>query len=100
MVVVAAEIVLHRLLNLQRQIGGIDQRLLDRRRAELGHVLGEIVARIHVSRMVPVVMDHHGLRIDVRLKRVVGIAQRRELERAIGRLSLCEGGGAQDATRG
>ena len=30
---------------------------------------------------MPVVMDHHGLRVDMRLERVVGIAERRQLER-------------------
>ena len=31
-----------------------------------------------------VVMDHHGLRVDMRLERLEGIAERRQLERAVG----------------
>jgi hypothetical protein len=80
-------------LDLQRDVSGIDQRLLDRGGAELGHLLGEFVARVDVGRVMPVVVDHHGLRVDVRLERLVGIAERRQLERAVGRglgLSECE----------
>ena len=88
---VAAEVVLHLLLDLQRHVGGIDQGLLDRRGSELGTVLGERLQGGHVSRVVPVVVDHHRLRVDVRLERLERVAERRHGERPVGRCRLGEG---------
>jgi hypothetical protein len=53
-----------------------------------GHLLGDLVADIYVGRVMPVVMDHHGLRVDMRLERVERVAERRQLERAVSRLAL------------
>ena len=40
---------------------------------------------------MPVVMDHHGLRVDMRLERLERVAERRQLERPVGRAGLGEG---------
>src|SRR5207302_10756067 len=43
---------------------------------------------VDIGGVVPIVMDHHGLCVDVRLERIEGIAERGKLKRAIRRLRL------------
>src|ERR687894_742499 len=53
-------------------------------------ILHGVVEVVHVSRVMPIVMDLHGFGVDMRLQRIIGIGQRIELERACGRLSKNE----------
>ena len=87
MIPVAAEVVLYRLLNLQRDVSGVGQRLLDSGRSKRRHLLGECVARINIRCVMTIMMNHHGLRVDVRLERVECITKRRQFERRLRRLS-------------
>src|SRR3954453_6282686 len=85
MIPVTAEIVLHLLLQLHRDIRRIGQRLLDGCCAECRHLFGDLVAHVDVCRVMPVVVDHHGLRIDLRRERLERITERRQLERSVSR---------------
>ncbi len=72
---------------------------LHRYRTEFGPTRDQLVGGIHIGCVVTIVVDHHGLRIDMRFKRIEGVAQRRQLERAgrLGRSRLRESGPAREA---
>ena len=75
----AAAVVAHRALDVRGNLLQVLQQGLDRLALEL-LVGGERgVELVHVGLMMLVVVDAHGLLIDVRLKRVIGVRQGRQL---------------------
>src|SRR5215472_2147828 len=73
---VAAAVVAHDGADVLGHRVQVAQQLLHGPVAELGVLLDRPVQIVHVRGVVPVVVDLHGLRVDVRLERVEGVGQR------------------------
>src|SRR6266851_1300682 len=66
------------------------QKVLDRLRGELGVLLERPIRVVHVGLVMPVVMDLHGLGVDVRFQRVEAIGKRWKLISHAKRFPLSE----------
>jgi hypothetical protein len=80
-----ADIVAHAGAHIFGYGGEICEHLLNRHRAKLGPALRDLVGVVDIGRVMTVMMDRHGLCIDMRFERVERITERRQLERPGGR---------------
>ena len=78
MVQVAAAVVPHGGANGLRHLADLREQLLDREFLEFGMAFERLVEVGDISRVVLVVVDLHGLRVDVWLERVVRIWERKK----------------------
>ena len=104
MVGVAAHVVAYAGADRFRYGGEIAEHVDNGLLGKLRSVLGETVQVGDIGLMMPRVVDLHGPGVDMRLQRVEGIAERRELERARWRRRSCgrsgSGLGKHEARRG
>src|ERR1700732_1608450 len=80
-----ADIVAHAGAHIFGYGGEIGEHLLNWHRTKLGPALRDLVGVVDIGRVMTVVMNHHGLCIDMRFERVERITEWRQREWASGR---------------